>query len=86
MVVTPVAPHLSAGHSLVLSAEQTLTVAVQDGGRPAVLVIDGQEVGRLAPGAEVTCRLADHPVRLLGSGGRGFAPLLRSLLEPATPH
>ena len=86
MVVTPVAPHLASGHSLVLGAEQSITVAVLEGGRPAVLVIDGQEVGRLAPGAEITCSLAEAPVRLLGSGGRGFAPLLRSLLGPNRPR
>ena len=57
MVVTPVAPHLSFDRSLVLSAEQVVTVRVGPA-RPAVLVIDGREVGQLSPGAVITCRAA----------------------------
>ncbi|MGH9083739.1 MAG: NAD(+)/NADH kinase, partial [Acidimicrobiales bacterium] len=47
MVLTPVAPHLSIDRSLVLREDQVVTVRVLPG-RPAVLVIDGREVGRLA--------------------------------------
>ena len=36
--------------------------------RPAVLVIDGREVGRLAPGATVECRTAPKPVRFVAFG------------------
>jgi NAD+ kinase len=79
MVVTPVAPHLAIDRSLVLSPDQEVTVRV-DGGRPAVLVVDGREVGRLSPGAEVRCRVAPDPVRLVTLGERGFAGLLRRTL------
>ena len=76
MIVTPVAPHLSIDRSLVLQPDQVVTVGVE-GGRPAVLVVDGREVGRLSPGAEVECRLAPEPVRVVSLGERGFAGLLR---------
>jgi NAD+ kinase len=79
MVVTPVAPHLSIDRSLVLPAEQVVTVGVLPG-RPAVLVIDGREVGRLSPGAEVICRVAPDPIRFVSLGDRGFADRLRTTL------
>jgi hypothetical protein len=55
MVVTPVAPHLSLDRSLVLTDTQRVTVDDRPD-RAAALVIDGQEIGRLEPGATVTCR------------------------------
>ncbi|HEX3946454.1 MAG TPA: NAD(+)/NADH kinase [Acidimicrobiales bacterium] len=81
MVVTPVAPHLSIDRSLVLQPDQVVTVGVL-GGRPAVLVVDGREVGRLSPGAEVVCRVAPDPIRFVTLGERGFAGLLRQTLAP----
>ncbi len=82
LIVTAVAPHLSFHHSVVLRADQTVTVEVEAGGRPAVMVVDGQEVGRLAAGARITCQLLDQPVRMFSGGERGFAGLLRATLDP----
>lgn len=82
MIVTPVAPHLSIDRSLVLHPDQVVTVSVL-GGRPAVLVVDGREVGRLHTAAEVTCRVAPEPLRVVSLGERGFAGMLRSTLAPA---
>ena len=79
MVVTPVAPHLSLDRSLVLHPDQVLTIGVMEG-RPAALVIDGQEAGRLPPGSEVTCRIAPRPVRIYTLGERGLGGLLRITL------
>jgi NAD+ kinase len=81
MILTPVAPHLSIDRSLVLHPDQVLTVGVGEG-RPAVLVIDGREIGELCPGAEVACGVAATPMRLVSLGERGFAGLLRSTLAP----
>ena len=47
MVVTPVAPHFSLDRSLVLTEDQEVTVEIAPD-RAGVLVIDGQEIGRLA--------------------------------------
>jgi NAD+ kinase len=76
MVITPVAAHLSFDRSIVLRADQVVTVGVA-GGRPAVLVVDGREVGRLGPGTRVSCRVAPEPLRMVSFGERGFAELLR---------
>jgi len=81
MVVTPVAPHLSIDRSLVLPPDQVVTVGVLPP-RPAVLVVDGREVGRLSPGTEVVCRVAAEPIRFVSLGERGFAGLLRTTLAP----
>jgi NAD+ kinase len=78
MVMTPVAPHLTVDRSIVVGDHQTIRVVVQQE-RPAALVVDGLEVGRLSPGAEVTCRVAARPVRLVVRG-EGFATTLRSTL------
>jgi NAD+ kinase len=76
MVVTPVAPHLSLDRSLVLTDTQSVSVRVVDD-RAAALVIDGQEVGRLQPGATVTCRVATRPVRVVRNDPQGFGGVLR---------
>lgn len=81
MILTPVAPHLSIDRSLVLHPDQVVTVAVGKT-RPAVLVIDGREIGELCPGAEVVCQVAPTPLRVVTLGERGFAGLLRSTLAP----
>ncbi len=79
VVMTPVAPHLAPDRSLVLRADQQASVRVLPP-RPAVLVVDGREAGRLSPGAEVVCRVAPGWLRVVRSGERGFAgPLRRAL-------
>jgi NAD+ kinase len=76
MVVTPVAPHLSLDRSLVLTDSQRVTVDIA-ADRAAVLVIDGQEIGRLTPGSTVTCRVPTRPVRVVRNDPQGFGALLR---------
>ena len=76
MVVTPVAPHLSLDRSLVLTAAQRFTVEIA-ADRAAVLVIDGEEIGRLEPASTVTCRVATRPVRVVRNDPHGFGGMLR---------
>lgn len=79
MVMTPVAPHLAIDRSLVLRADQELSVRVESP-RPAVLVVDGREAGRVSPGAEVVCRVAPGWLKVVCAPDRGFAgPLRRAL-------
>jgi NAD+ kinase len=80
MVMTPVAPHLTVDRSVVLRADQAVTVSVLPG-RPAVLVIDGREAGRLAPGTDVVCRAAPAPLKVVYPDARGFAGSLRAVLS-----
>jgi NAD+ kinase len=76
MVVTPVAPHFSLDRSLVLAEDQCVAVEVAPD-RSGVLVIDGQEVGRLQPGAVITCRVAQQPVRVVRNEPHTFGRILR---------
>lgn len=79
MVLTPVAPHLAIDRSLVLRADQEAAVRVLPP-RPAVLVVDGREAGRLSPGADVVCRVAPGWLRVVCGGERRFAGRLRRAL------
>ncbi len=79
MVMTPVAPHLAIDRSLVLRADQEASVRVLPP-RPAVLVVDGRESGRLAPGAEVVCRVAPGWLQVVSPRTHGFAAPLRRAL------
>jgi NAD+ kinase len=79
IVLTPVAPHLAIDRSFVLHGHQIVTVRVL-AERPAVMVIDGREVGRLDPGARIDCTTAVQPVRFVALYDRGFAHRLRATL------
>ncbi len=85
MVVTPVAPHFSLDRSLVLTDEQVVVVEVaQD--RAGALVIDGLDVGRLEPGATVSCKVAARPVRVVRNEPQTFGGILRfRLLADRSP-
>jgi NAD+ kinase len=85
MVVTPVAPHFSLDRSLVLTDAQEISVEVAPD-RVGVLVIDGQEMGRLQPGATVRCTVSPQPVRVVRNEPQAFAGILRfRLLADRTP-
>jgi NAD+ kinase len=79
MVVTPVAPHLSLDRSLVLTETQALTVEIAPD-RSAVLVIDGEEVGRFDPGSTITCRISPRSVRVVRNDPQKFGGMLRMRL------
>jgi NAD+ kinase len=76
MVLTPVAPHFSLDRSLVLTEDQEVTIEIAPD-RAGVLVIDGQEIGRLQPGATVTCTVAERPVRVVRNEPQTFGGILR---------
>ncbi len=76
MVVTPVAPHLSLDRSLVLAEDQRVMVEIVPD-RAGVLVIDGQEIGRLQPGATITCRVDPRSVRVVRNEPQKFGGILR---------
>ena len=76
MVVTPVAPHFALDRSLVLTDKQEVTIEVAPD-RSGVLVIDGQEIGRLQPGSTVSCTVAERPVRVVRNEPQTFGGILR---------
>ncbi|HZT65986.1 MAG TPA: NAD(+)/NADH kinase [Acidimicrobiales bacterium] len=78
ILVTPVSPHMLFDRSLVLESDETVQVDVMEP-RPAVLVVDGIEVGVLDPGDTVRCRRGEHPARFVSfSDGRGFHSILKA--------
>jgi NAD+ kinase len=76
MVVTPVAPHLSLDRSLVLNEDQPFCVEIAPD-RGAVLVIDGQELGRIEPDTRVTCKISPRSVRVVRNDPQKFGGTLR---------
>jgi NAD+ kinase len=76
MVVTPVAPHFSLDRSLVLTDAQRVCVEVASD-RAGALVIDGLDIGRLQPGATITCTVAARPVRVVRNEPETFGDILR---------
>lgn len=77
IIVTPVSPHSLFGHSFVLGPHESLTLDVLDG-RPAALVLDGHNLGALAPGDRVTCRTGAHDARFVTFGERDFHQILKA--------
>jgi len=55
-----------------------LCIELRVHGLPTFLLMrDGQEVGRLQPGAIITCRVASHPVRVVRNEPHTFGTILR---------
>lgn len=64
LLLTPIAPHLSATHSLVLPAHSEIKVTIESD-QPATLTIDGQIHQELLNGDTVVVRASEHLCRLL---------------------
>jgi NAD+ kinase len=77
LLLTPVAPHMLFDRTLVLDPSETIRLEVIDG-RPAVLSVDGRELGRLQEGDAVNCRAGDHAARLISFDGRDFHQILKT--------
>jgi NAD+ kinase len=75
-IVTPVAPHSLFDRSLVLDADERVTVRATDG-RPADVVVDGVLVGGLGDGEEVEM-LAGKDACLVTFEGHEFPEILRA--------
>lgn len=77
IVVTPVAPHMLFDRSLVLGADESVTLEVLEG-PPAALVVDGRQMATLHPGDAVVCRRGRHDARFVTFGGRDFHRILKA--------
>jgi NAD+ kinase len=76
-VVTPVAPHMLFDRSLVLSAEEEVSISPPREGRTVDVVIDGVMAGSLSPGQMLRCRPGRHDARLVTFGERDFHRILK---------
>ena len=77
MIVKPVSPHQLFDFPLVVSPDEEVRIEVLEG-RTATLLVDGRNIGELAPGDAVTCRGGPHPARLVRFGDRDFHQILKA--------
>ncbi len=75
-LMTPVSPHMLFDRTLVLDDDEELDLRVTD--RPAVLTIDGRELGEVEPGAVVACTCAPDRARLITFAPRDFHQILKA--------
>jgi NAD+ kinase len=85
MIVVPVAAHMLFDRSLVLRADQEVTVTVLDR-REASLFIDGRACGSLPEGSVVTVTEGKRPARFITFTERHFHQILRNKFGLAAPH
>ena len=76
LLLTPVSPHMAFDRSLVFNPAQTLRMTVLD--RPALLIVDGRELGTLPPGSTVACRAATEVARFVATRTRDFYGVLKA--------
>ncbi len=86
-VVTPICPHMLSNRPVVDSADKVYTIAVRRllPTSSLVLVIDGQEQGRLTAEHRVTVRKAPVAFRLVKVPGRSYYQTLRDKLHWGAP-
>jgi NAD+ kinase len=86
-VVTPICPHTLTNRPVVDSADKVYTIAVRRllPNSSLVLVIDGQEHGRLTAEHRVTVRKAPVSFRLVKVPGRSYYQTLRDKLHWGAP-
>jgi NAD+ kinase len=76
-ILTPVAPHMLFDRSLVLDADEAVSV-VPIGEMAADVVVDGWLATTLAPGQTLHCRRGEHDARLVTFGERNFHRILKT--------
>jgi NAD+ kinase len=76
LLMTPVSPHMLFDRTLVLDDTDALELHVTE--RPAVLTVDGRDLGPLEPGAVVHCRCGPHPARMITLAPRDFHQILKA--------
>ena len=78
LVFTPVAAHMVFNRSLVVAADEEITVRVLDRSGQVAVSVDGQLRGVLDPGDWVSVLPAPRPARLVRLGPSDFYARLRS--------
>lgn len=79
LIITPICPHASALRSIVVSAEEKISVKIQNAGSPgkALLTSDGQENIEIDDSYSVEITQAPSPLRLVKSSKRSYFETLR---------
>ena len=76
-VVSYISPHSLTARALVVAPSDVLHVGNAPGREPVDVAIDGEQVGALAPGAELEVRFADDVGRLAQLSGTSFYQRIR---------
>lgn len=76
-ILTPVAPHMLFDRSLVLDADDLITITVA-GDRPVDVVVDGWRSASLSPGQSLGCCRGRHDAQLVTFGERDFHRILKT--------
>jgi NAD+ kinase len=76
LLMTPVSAHMSFDRSLIVDAADSVRVEVTE--RPAMLVIDGREMGLLDRGDAVVCTEAPGSARFVALAPRDFYGIIKS--------
>lgn len=76
-ILTPVAPHMLFDRSLVLDADEAVSITVA-GQHPADVVVDGWLATTMVPGQTVHCREGRRDALLVTFGERDFHRILKS--------
>jgi NAD+ kinase len=76
LLMTPVSAHMSFDRSLVVDAADSVRIEVAD--RPAMLVLDGREMGLLQKGDAIICTEAPGRARFVAFGSRDFYGILKT--------
>jgi len=76
LLMTPVSAHMSFDRSLVVDATSSVRIEVTD--RPALLVLDGREMGLLGRGDAIVCTEAPGRARFVALGTRDFYGILKA--------
>ncbi|HWE56403.1 MAG TPA: NAD(+)/NADH kinase [Acidimicrobiales bacterium] len=79
-VLTPVAPHMLFDRSLVLDADEQVSITVT-GGQPVDVVVDGWHWATLAPGQSVHGSRGANDALLVTFGDRDFHQILKSKFD-----
>jgi len=76
LLMTPVSAHMSFDRSLVVDAADSVRVEVTD--RPAMLVLDGREIGLLGRGDAVVCTEAPGSARFIALASSDFYGIIKA--------
>jgi NAD+ kinase len=79
VVITPIAPHFTIDRSIVVASSKTVRLVADN--KPAVVVADGTEIGRLEPGQAVLVSQSPTPVNVVYSGAFELGGRLRQSLR-----
>ncbi len=77
IIVTPVSAHMLFDRSLVLDESETVRIELIDD-RPAMLTVDGRELGTLTKGDSITCAAGPHSARFVTFEPRDFYNIVKT--------